>query len=458
MAGKLPPAVLKALLAAARASGRPELWRGPAIGEDAAVLDLGGDLAVVSTDPVTGATGEQAGWLSVHVNCNDVAAAGAEPVAFWPVLVLGDAEDPGPWMRGVARAAGEVGVAIAGGHTEFAPRGLLAGPGLILGVALGRTTPAKLAAAGNLRPGHALVLTKSAGLEGTALRLPAAGLYRHISVVPDARAARDAGCRAMHDVTEGGLLGAVWEMAEASGCGVEVDAAAVPVAPETRALCTRDGLDPLRLLGSGALLCGADDGSALVGALADAGIPAAVVGGALPAAEGRWLRRGGGRHPLQPPIGDEYWEPARTALAVGRERPSPEALALLALADPAPEAVNADLARGALFVARRGGRAVGAAVLAAGEITQIAVAPPQQRQGIGRALLEAVAAAGRRDGLPALEVGTAANGVSALLFYQKCGFRAVGVDPDWFVGRYATPEFENGLPCRDRIRLRRALL
>jgi hydrogenase expression/formation protein HypE len=446
MRGKLPPAALAALIAGGPV--RPELLRGPALGEDAAVLDLGGDLVVVSADPITGAVGQLAGWLAVHINCNDVAAAGAEPVAFWSVVVGGDHAAA---VRGMRQAAAELGVAIAGGHTEYGDRAML------VGVAMGRAPRAHLAAAGNLRPGQALVMTKTAGLEGTALRLPAPELYGRISVVADARAALAAGCRAMHDVTEGGLLGAAWEMAAASGCGVEVDADAVPVASQTAALCARDGLDPLRLLGSGALLCGADDGPALVRALAAAGVPAAVVGRVLPAGVASLLVRHGLRQPLAPPEADEYWSGARVAAAIAEEAPSPAARALLLQADPSPAAVDELLSRGRLFAARRGGCLVGAAVLREGELAAVAVVQAERRQGLGRALVERAAQAARAGGHDALTVGTAANGVGELLFYQKCGFRVAAIEPDWFAGRYPVPEMANGLPCLDRIRLRRAL-
>jgi hydrogenase expression/formation protein HypE len=447
MRGKLPPRALAALIQGGRSW--PGLLRGPAIGEDAAVLDLGGDLAVISADPITGAEGEDAGWLAVHVNCNDVAAAGAEPIAFWSIIVGGDPEGI---TRGVRRAAAEVGVAIAGGHTEYGDRPVL------VGVALGRAARDRLAASGNLKPGQALVMTKTAGLEGTALRLPAPHLYERISVVPDARAALRAGCRAMHDVTEGGVLGAAWEMGAASGCGVEVRADAVPVAAETAALAARDGVDPLRLLGSGALLCGADDGPGLVSALAGAGIPAAVVGRVLGRGEPCVVVRHGAREPLAPPAGDEFWGAVRRPTVIAEEAPSPEAQEVLRAAGPCPAALHAVPARGRLFTARRGGSLVGAALLCDGELTALAVTPGCRRQGVGAALVERAAAAARAEGREALTASVAANGVGELLFYQKCGFRVAGVDRDWFRGRPAAAETVNGLPCLDRVRLARSLL
>jgi hydrogenase maturation factor len=82
----------------------------------------------------------------------------------------------------------------------------------------------------------------------------------------------------MHDPTEGGVLGAVWEMAEASGCGVRVAESAIPVRRATRAICDALGVDPLRLIASGALLISCRDGARMLDALRQRGIDAAQVG------------------------------------------------------------------------------------------------------------------------------------------------------------------------------------
>jgi hydrogenase maturation factor len=85
----------------------------------------------------------------------------------------------------------------------------------------------------------------------------------------------------MHDVTEGGVLGAVWELAYANGCGAEVFSERISIHAETRALCAEAGLDPLRLIGSGSLLIACKDGESLVHALKANGIEAAIIGRAI---------------------------------------------------------------------------------------------------------------------------------------------------------------------------------
>jgi len=139
------------------------------------------------------------------------------------------------------------------------------------------------------------VLTKAAGLEGShilandlraelaghvpdALLDEARGYAAELSVVPEARLAVDLGATAMHDPTEGGIVGAAWEMAEASGCGFRIEVAIILVRPPTRAICDALAVDPLRLIASGALLIACSDGAAMVRGLFERGIPAAQIG------------------------------------------------------------------------------------------------------------------------------------------------------------------------------------
>ncbi|QIA26140.1 AIR synthase [Thermaerobacter sp. PB12/4term] len=330
--GKLPAALLEKLVLPRTGMQRREVVLAAAPGEDAAALDLGGDLCVAASDPITGA-GHHAGWLAVHVNCNDVAATGAEPVAVLLTILL----PPGApqamleeLMAGAHAAAREVGCQIAGGHTEVTPG--LAQP-LVVATALGRTPPAGLMPSGGARPGDVLLLTKWAGLEGTAILAAdcrqalrdrgvaepvleaAAGLGRWLSIVPEARVAARRGAHAMHDVTEGGVLGAVWEMIAAArqfqgelvGCVVET--AAIPVRDETRVICAAAGIDPLRLIGSGALLVAAppDLAAELQAAWQEAGIPAAAIGRVTGDGRLRRVGPGGQEGELEPPGTDALW-------------------------------------------------------------------------------------------------------------------------------------------------------
>ena len=148
-----------------------------------------------------------------------------------------------------------------------------------------------------MRPGDGIVMTKWAAVEGTSIvvedfadrlsGLPASviasasSLCGQLSIVPESRIAMQYGATAMHDVTEGGVLGALWELGFSNGCGVEIETDRIPVREDTRALCAALRLDPLRLIGSGSLLIADPDAWAFVGALQKGGIPARKIGRAI---------------------------------------------------------------------------------------------------------------------------------------------------------------------------------
>ncbi|MBI3975407.1 MAG: AIR synthase [Armatimonadetes bacterium] len=318
--GKISPALLRRLVFP-HLPLRPDVLIPAGIGQDSAVLDFGPRVCVVTCDPITGAV-HHLGRLAVHIACNDLAATGAEPVALVLTLLLPlqtREEDIEAIMGEVGRTASAVGVAIAGGHTEITGR--VTQPVVVV-AGIGRAERDEYVHGGGARPGDAVLLTKAAAIEGTAIlatdlaedlagRVPADLLERarrfieEISVLPEGRVAVRAGATAMHDVTEGGVVTAAWELAEASGCGIELWADAVPVRPETAAVCAALGADPLGLIGSGAMLITTAAPPRTLAALRDAGIVATEVG-AMRAA-GRVLRRGSGEVPLAPPDRDELW-------------------------------------------------------------------------------------------------------------------------------------------------------
>jgi hydrogenase maturation factor len=273
---------------------RPETLIGAALGLDAAAVGFDADWAcVLTTDPITTAA-SGAGRLAVHVVCNDLAAMGAEPLGLLATLLFPDGVAPaaiGEITAEIDATARELNVEVLGGHTEVAP-GLSAPIVVMSGV--GKARRDRLLTAGGARPGDALVLTKAAGLEGSHIlatdfadRLAgvpssvleeARGYAAELSVVPEARLAVDLGATAMHDPTEGGVVGASWEMAEASGCGFRIEVERIVVRPATQAICDALAVDPLRLIASGALLIACRDGASLVRGLREHHIPAAQIG------------------------------------------------------------------------------------------------------------------------------------------------------------------------------------
>jgi hydrogenase maturation factor len=318
--GKLPEAELARLLRRLP-RGDPRVLVGPGIGLDCAVVDLGAGRCLVATaDPITFAT-DAIGWYAVQVGANDVATTGALPRWFLATVLLPEGRSDAALAEAVlgqiAEACREVGAELIGGHTEIS-HGL--DRPIVAGTMLGEVAREALVLPGGARPGDRLVLTKRLAVEATALLarekadalggrvaaplLEAARGFLHrpgIGVLRDARAALAGGrVSAMHDPTEGGFATGVHELAEAAGVGIEIDGPAVPVYPETRALCDALGLDPWGAIASGSLLLAVPerDAASVLAALAAAGIEAGAVGRVVEAAGGVRLRDASGLRPL----------------------------------------------------------------------------------------------------------------------------------------------------------------
>lgn len=319
--GKLDPATLRRLVLDQLGTRRDDVVVHARLGEDAAAVAFGDEVCVLSSDPVTGA-GANAGWYAVHVACNDIAAMGARPVGVLATLIFPDGAeeaDVGRAMADIHRAAVELGIEVLGGHTEVAP-GVNAP--IVSMTAVGRAPRNRLVTSGGARPGDTLILTKAAAMEGTAIlatdlaaRLQgrvspeviarAQGLTTRLSVVRDGVQAAELGATALHDPTEGGILGALWEMAESSGYGFEVDASAVPILEETRQICSVFGADPLKLISSGAMLIACPSIPRMLAGLAEHRIPATPIG-RVTSGE-RVVLVNGRRVPAEPVVRDELW-------------------------------------------------------------------------------------------------------------------------------------------------------
>jgi hydrogenase expression/formation protein HypE len=295
--GKIPVDILKDVVFKNLGAERSEVTIGPAAGVDGAVLDVGNKSAIVSMDPITGAV-ERIGWLAINVNANDVATFGVEPAFFFSTLMLpenADSKIVETISTQMNKAAKELGIAIVGGHCESTPG--LANP-IVVGCIMGLTEKGQYVTAAGAKAGDKLILTKSAGIEGTAILASdreaqlsklmsptilesAKGFYNQISVVKDALTAyRAGGVHAMHDPTEGGILNGIHEMADAAGLGVRVFEDKIVVEPETAKICRYFEIDPLQLISSGALLIAAqaDSASKIIGALNEQHIYADVIG------------------------------------------------------------------------------------------------------------------------------------------------------------------------------------
>ncbi len=297
--GKLPMDLLQVLLE--RYRGEDErLVVGPEVGEDAAVLDMGGRYLVIKSDPITFAT-DEIGWYVVHVNANDIATMGGLPRWLLLTLLLPERQTDRVMVEAifsqVNQACQDLGIVLCGGHTEIT-HGL--DRPIAVGLMLGEMDKGDMVRTAGAQVGDDIILTKGVAIEGTAVlaremerRLTAqvgAGLVARgkrflkepgISVMRDAVVVRGAGHpHAMHDPTEGGLATGLWELARASRAGIVVYVERVHIFPETMAFCRALDLDPLGLIASGALLATAspEDSARMVEALVAEGIGAAVIG------------------------------------------------------------------------------------------------------------------------------------------------------------------------------------
>ncbi len=306
--GKIPTDILIRTVLRYRGRNDSSVILGSRIGEDVALVSFGGKVLVFTTDPVTG-TASDIGWLSVHINANDVACRGARPRWFLCDLLLpekSNARTVEAVMKRVDAAAKELDVAIVGGHTEVTPG--LKKP-IVVGFMVGVVDRKKFVTSGGARPNQDLILTKSAGIEGTALlamdfasRLRvdddllarAKSMRYSVSIVEDAMVAVGVGgVSAMHDPTEGGVLQAIWEIAEASKVGFIVDESKIRVRNETKVICSMLHVDPLRLMSSGCLLIAADHRKSgrIVHRLEQRGIEAQIIGKFTERKKGRKLVR-----------------------------------------------------------------------------------------------------------------------------------------------------------------------
>ncbi len=269
--GKIPIKLLNQIVFKNLGIDRKEVAVGPKAGIDGAVIDLGEKSIIVSMDPVTGAI-KNIGWLAVNVNANDIATFGVEPAFMFSCILLPENADSNlveEISSQIHNAAKELGIAIVGGHCESTIG--LVNP-VVVGCIIGFTDKKEYLTADGAKPGDNIILTKSAGIEGTAILATekekilrkvigsqmvqdAKNFYKEISIVKDAITAyKTGGVHAMHDPTEGGIIGGIHEIADASKLGVKIFKNKIPIRSETSAICKYFKIDPLHLISSGALL------------------------------------------------------------------------------------------------------------------------------------------------------------------------------------------------------------
>lgn len=292
--GKIPNGVLKEIVLDKIKNNRKEILIRPKVGEDCCAVDFGNNVCVLSSDPITGAENE-VGRLAVHISCNDVASCGAEPLGLLVTILVpprATQSDLELVMSQISDTASSLNVDIIGGHTEVTSA---VNRFVIITTAVGHVLKDKLVSTSGAMVGDDIIITKYAGIEGTAIIAhdkekelmdkierdvleKAKSLVKDISVVKEGIIAGRFGVNSMHDITEGGVLGAVWEVAEASEKGAVVYADKIPVMEETLKICNIFNIDPFRLISSGCMIITCKNGKDLVKELESNGIKATIIG------------------------------------------------------------------------------------------------------------------------------------------------------------------------------------
>ncbi len=322
--GKVPEAVLKRSIIKQIKTKRDEILIGAGVGEDCAAIELADDeIFVTSTDPITG-TSHDIGALSVHVTANDIASSGAEVIGVMLSVLLPEGteeEELKAIMRQVEEVCAKLNIQTVGGHTEVTS---VVNQPVITTTGIGKVKRDRLVTTSGAKAGDDVVVTKWIGLEGTSIIAKeremvlgkrfspgfletAKGFADMISVVEDAKIATKIGVSAMHDVTEGGIFGALWEIAEGSKKGLEINLLDIPVRQETIEICEEFSINPYGLISSGSMLITTPNGTDVVRALLKAGINAAVIG-KVTEGNDRILLNGDEKRFLEPPKSDELYK------------------------------------------------------------------------------------------------------------------------------------------------------
>lgn len=298
--GKIPIDLLRGLLARFAKTGDPRVLVGAGIGLDAAAIRIGSRVLVAKTDPIT-FVADEIGAYALLINANDLATMGATPKWFLATVLLparstttSSVNRLFSQLHAICR---RLHVSLCGGHSEITDA--VTRP-VVVGCLLGECEPGKIVTAAGAQIGGAVLLTKGVAIEAVSIlareradeirRLHGARFLARcrryltepgLSILKEAQVAMaTGGVHAMHDPTEGGLSSALYELAEAAGVGLTIDAGAIRILPEAAQLCADFGLNPLGTIASGSLLICADQAreTRMVTRLRRARIPVARIG------------------------------------------------------------------------------------------------------------------------------------------------------------------------------------
>jgi len=323
--GKLTNEQLEDIIFKKLKSVRKEVIVKPGLGEDCAVVDMGTSNLVISTDPITG-TSKNIGKLIVHISCNDIASNGIEPIGIILTLLAPPSakiEEIEEIMMDVQREAESINIDILGGHTEVTDA---VNRFVLSATAIGRASKNLNIFTKSAKVDDYIILTKSAGLEGVAIIVSekenelknvltkeeieiAKGFIKNISVLKEGLIGGKIGVNSMHDVTEGGVLGAVYEISQSANLGCSINYEDIFIEDITRKICEYYSVDPLKLMSSGAMLitCPEKLIKNLESELLQFNIKFSIIG-KITGNNDRVMYKNGKKFIIDPPLSDELYK------------------------------------------------------------------------------------------------------------------------------------------------------
>jgi hydrogenase expression/formation protein HypE len=293
-AGKLNWDDLNEIINNNRGNRRKEVRINGAVGEDCSIIEYGDFDCVLSTDPITGAS-RNIGRLAVNINCNDIASSGTEPLGILVTILAPESStlnDIKSVMEEISSECRKLNIEIIGGHTEITGS---VNRMIVSCTVIGKGICGSAVATSGAQLNDDIVVTKNLCLEGTSIIVndyydnvktfldkdeieEARDYINNISVLKEGLIAGKYGVNSMHDITEGGVLGALWEVSTASKKGFMVNGDKLPLTPVTRKICSAFDIDPLKLISSGSMLITCKKGEGLLKALDEEGIKATIIG------------------------------------------------------------------------------------------------------------------------------------------------------------------------------------
>lgn len=336
--GKIDKKSIEGLFSDKLGKKRKNVLQGPAFGVDTGIIRLTEEKCLVlSSDPASfiPALGvKESAWLTVILTANDIATSGFMPEYAQFVLNLSNTineADLREYWNYIHHFCSEIGISIIGGHTGFDDIGNSTLAGGVTMFAMGATNDVKSAAFA--RPNQDLILTKSAAISsasilaksfphyvqenlGERIHKALVDSFSQTSILREVQVLKEkpetfSGVSAMHDVTEGGVLGAIFELCEASKVGVNIEIDKILIGKEQKELCQLFNIPPLRCVGAGSLLiaCEKEESPAILNKFHAHHISASIIGTTTELENGKRIIHGNKKEiELKYWDKDPYWE------------------------------------------------------------------------------------------------------------------------------------------------------